>query len=198
MNIIRKKLVRFTTDLSRFIQYGDLPTWYYVKRGMKVGQRFDRQSGTRLDISNCWLIEIGDDVVMANRVQILAHDNSAEHATGYQKVGRVIIGNNVFIGAGALILPGVTIGDNCVIGAQAVVTKDIPANSLAVGAPAKVVGTMDAFLEKNQKEIELAKEEGRILDIEYDIHCKSKKKVDGSQLEPGKKYFFKIKHFSNE
>ena len=48
------------------------------------------------------------------------------------------IGNNVWIGAGAIILPGVTIGDNTVIGAGSVVTKDIPANSVAFGVPCKV------------------------------------------------------------
>ena len=49
------------------------------------------------------------------------------------------IGNNVWIGANATILPGVTIGDNSVIGAGAVVSKDIPANVLALGVPARVV-----------------------------------------------------------
>lgn len=48
------------------------------------------------------------------------------------------IGNNVWLGAGAVILPGVTIGDNAVIGAGSVVTKDIPANTVAVGNPCRV------------------------------------------------------------
>lgn len=51
----------------------------------------------------------------------------------------ITIGNNVWIGAQVCVLPGVTIGDNCVIGAGSVVTKDIPANSLAVGNPCKVI-----------------------------------------------------------
>lgn len=49
------------------------------------------------------------------------------------------VGNNVWIGAQVCVLPGVTIGDNCVIGAGSVVTKDIPANSLAVGNPCRVI-----------------------------------------------------------
>lgn len=49
------------------------------------------------------------------------------------------VGNNVWIGGNVVVLPGVTIGDNCVIGAGSVVTKDIPANSLAVGNPCKVI-----------------------------------------------------------
>jgi len=57
----------------------------------------------------------------------------------YQYNSPVHIGNNVWIGAGALIMPGITIGDNSVIGAGSVVTKDIPANVIAVGDPAKVL-----------------------------------------------------------
>ena len=51
----------------------------------------------------------------------------------------ITIGNNVWIGAGAVVLPGVTIGDNTVIGAGSIVTKDIPANVVAVGNPCKVI-----------------------------------------------------------
>lgn len=51
----------------------------------------------------------------------------------------VTLGNNVWIGGGSIILPGVTIGDNTTIGAGSVVTKDIPANCLAVGNPCRVV-----------------------------------------------------------
>lgn len=57
----------------------------------------------------------------------------------YQYNSSVHIGNNVWIGAGALIMPGITIGDNSVIGAGSVVTKDVPANVIAVGNPAKVL-----------------------------------------------------------
>jgi maltose O-acetyltransferase len=51
----------------------------------------------------------------------------------------ITIGNNVWIGGGAIILPGVTVGENSVIGAGAVVTKDVPANVVAVGNPARVI-----------------------------------------------------------
>lgn len=60
----------------------------------------------------------------------------------YQYNMSVHIGNNVWIGAGALILPGVTVGDNTVIGAGSVVTKDIPANVVAVGNPCRVLRTI--------------------------------------------------------
>lgn len=198
MKTIRNRLIQGMSDLTRFIQYGDLPTWYYVKKGMKVGERFDRQSGTRLDISNCWLIEIGNNVVLANRVQLLAHDDSAEQLCGYRKIGKIIIGNDVFIGANSLVLPGVTIGDDCVIGAGSVVTKSVPANSVAVGVPAKVVGTTAEYRKKIQEDIELARKDGRMLDIQYDIHCRPDRDITQFQLDADKRYYFKIARFCDE
>ena len=64
-------LTHLIAEIKAFLQYGDLPTRYYVKRGMKVGKNFNRQIGTRLDPSNRWLIEIGDDVIMGNKVQLI-------------------------------------------------------------------------------------------------------------------------------
>ncbi len=54
----------------------------------------------------------------------------------------ITIGDNVWLGGGAIVLPGVTIGDNTVVGAGAVVTKDLPADVIAVGNPARVIGTI--------------------------------------------------------
>ena len=62
--------------------------------------------------------------------------------------GEIIIGDNVHIGWNAIIMPNVKIGDNCVIGAGAVVTKDIPNNSIAVGIPARVIETVEEYEEK--------------------------------------------------
>lgn len=64
--------------------------------------------------------------------------------------GRVTIGNNVSFGQNVMVLKGVTIGDNCFIGAGSIVTKDIPANSIAVGIPCKVVCTLEAFHNKRK------------------------------------------------
>lgn len=64
----------------------------------------------------------------------------------------IIVGNNVYIGLDVIILPGVSIGNNVVIGAGAVVTKNIPDNSVVAGVPAKVIKTADEYLKKLQKE----------------------------------------------
>ena len=97
-----------------------------------------------------FLISIGNNTTLTD-VKVLAHDASIFKELGYTKIGKVTIGNNCFIGAKALILPGVTIGDNVIIGACSVVTKDIPSNSVAVGNPCRVVQRYDEYMMR-QKE----------------------------------------------
>lgn len=126
----------------------EIPTEILVKRGMKVGKDFNRQQGCFLDPSHCFLISIGDDVTMSIRVTVLAHDASTKKTLGYTKIGQVHIGNHVFIGANTTILPGVTIGDYAVIGAGSVVTRDIPARTVAAGVPAKVICDLDTYVER--------------------------------------------------
>jgi acetyltransferase-like isoleucine patch superfamily enzyme len=86
-------------------------------------------------------IIIGNDCLIASHASInsVTHDTAAllYRETIIEK--KVTIGNNVWIGSHAVILPGITIGDNAIIGAGAVVTKDIPANKVAAGVPAKII-----------------------------------------------------------
>lgn len=106
---------------------------------------------------NCTFLDdnkiiIGDNVLIAPNVQLYTafHPLSAKERFGEMKndgsvefcktqTAPIIIGNNVWIGGGAIVLPGVTIGDNVVIGAGSVVTKDIPDNVIAYGNPCRVV-----------------------------------------------------------
>lgn len=121
--------MRFLKKLFMYLLYrgrGDYTTDQLIKRGMKVGRNFGRLNGVILDPAHCWLISIGDDVTMAPRVHVLAHDASTKKYLNYTKIGRVNIGDRVFIGADTVILPNVTIGNDVIIGANSVVTKDIP------------------------------------------------------------------------
>jgi maltose O-acetyltransferase len=97
---------------------------------------------------NCELtgpITIGSDVMMGPEVIIYTSGHRFDRTDvsmmdqGFTEVKPVSIGNDVWIGRRVIIMPGVTIGDGCVIGAGAVVTKDIPPYSVAVGVPARVV-----------------------------------------------------------
>jgi maltose O-acetyltransferase len=91
---------------------------------------------------DCAAIEIGDDLQMAPAVQLYTATHPldrAQRAAGWEFAKPIRIGNGVWIGGGAIVLPGVTIGDGAVIGAGSVVTHDVPADSLAIGNPARVV-----------------------------------------------------------
>ncbi|MGD2049551.1 MAG: sugar O-acetyltransferase [Chloroflexota bacterium] len=86
-------------------------------------------------------IVIGEDVQMGPKVQLLTPIHPLEAAprrAKWEAAKPITIGNNVWLGGGVIVCPGVTIGENTVVGAGAVVTKDLPANALAVGNPARV------------------------------------------------------------
>ena len=96
-------------------------------------------------------IYIGDNVMIGPKVIVATATHPEDptlRAKAYQKNSSVKLGNNVWIGAGAIILPGVTIGENSVIGAGSVVTHDIPANVVAVGNPCKILREIRAGLPK--------------------------------------------------
>lgn len=137
-----KALIRGEQDLEKLLD-----------RGLSVGKNFSRMGGVIIDPSHCWHISIGDNVVLAPNVHILAHDASTKVFLGYTRVADTKIGNNVFVGAGSIILPGVIIGNNVVIGAGSVVSRDIPDDSVAVGNPAQVVKPLSVFLDENKRKM---------------------------------------------
>ena len=145
--LIKKFLFRIRADYT---------TESLVSMGLKVGKNFQRNEGVIIDPSHCWLIVIGDNVIMAPRVHILAHDASTCNHLGYAKIGRVTIGDNVFIGASSVILPNVRIGANSIIGANSTVSRDIPANVVVAGTPARVICTLEEYVEKNRKLMDIS------------------------------------------
>lgn len=91
-------------------------------------------------------ITIGNNVFIAPNVCLITEEhamNVKQRLAGLEYTHPINIGDNVWIAAGVLVLPGVTIGENSVIGAGSVVAKDIPANSLAVGNPCRVIRQLD-------------------------------------------------------
>lgn len=102
--------------------------------------------------SEPWIITIGDNVHITDGVKFITHDGGTllyrDKIPDLEITKPIVIGDRVYIGNNVIILPGVIIGNNVVIGAGAVVTKSIPDNSVAVGVPARVVKSADAYLDK--------------------------------------------------
>lgn len=102
-------------------------------------------------------IYLGDNVVVTSGVKFINHDiihlmlNRMKLGFDFfEEIKDIKVGNNVFLGANSLLLPNVCLGDNVIIGAGSIVTKDIPANSIAAGNPCKVVGDFDMFVAKRK------------------------------------------------
>jgi maltose O-acetyltransferase len=116
------------------------PLWCDYGYQIHVGARtFINYGAVMLDVAT---ITIGEDVQVGPNVQFLTptHPIEAEARLAKLEAARPItIGNNVWLGGGVIILPGVSIGENTVVGAGSVVTRDLPANVVAVGNPARVI-----------------------------------------------------------
>lgn len=112
------------------------------------------------------MIRIGNHVRINSGVSFITHDGGAWvlrdllDIPNHEQIDLfkgITVGNNVHIGTGTTIMPGVHIGNNVIIGCSAVVTKDIPDNSVAVGVPAKVIESIEEYVEKNKNRFEYTK-----------------------------------------
>lgn len=101
-----------------------------IRCGMKVGQECWFGKDVQFDWSFPWLIEIGNHVTFSHNVDLITHDASGQKCFGATKLGKIIVGNNVFIGANTTVLPGSKIGDNSIIAAGSLVNKVIPPNEI--------------------------------------------------------------------
>ncbi len=100
--------------------------------------------GSNVWLTGCTLIAHDASVIMLNRALGLKLD----------RVGKIDIRDNVFVGHGSIILPGVTIGPNAIVAAGSVVNRDVPPGTIAAGVPARVVGQLDAFIARLQTQTE--------------------------------------------
>lgn len=128
------------------------------EKGVCVGKNTFFQSPVTavVDVTRPLLVEIGDNCTILENFLLLTHDNVTQcfrnlYNDFIPSSGPVTIGNNVYFARNCTVLKGVTIGDNCIIGFGSVVIKDIPANSVAVGCPARVVCTIEEYYRKRQK-----------------------------------------------
>ena len=125
----------------------------YKKRGLQIADDCRVELEVIFGVEP-YLVSIGRHVTISARVVFLTHDGATSvfrSQTQYSSVirfGRITVHDNCFIGYGATILPGVSIGPNSVVAAGAVVTKDVPPNTIAGGVPARVITTIENYAEK--------------------------------------------------
>ena len=134
-----------------------------ITGGGKMGKNCEIYSSVLFG-SEPYLIELGNNVRVTEGVKFITHDgglwtlrNMYDDMQKADYFGKITVKDNVHIGMNSVIMPGVTIGQNCVIGCGAVVTKDIPDNSVAVGVPAKVIETIDEYYSKKMDKVIMTK-----------------------------------------
>lgn len=134
------------------------PVGYARSIGVTVGQdcRILGMTPTTFG-SEPYLVRLGRHVTITAGTRFVTHDGGVwifrdEHPN-IDVFGPITVGDNVFIGMNSIIMPGVSVGNNCVIGAGSVVTRDIPPDCVAVGAPAKPIRTLAEYWEKIQPDV---------------------------------------------
>ena len=147
MPLIRKIVNKFRKKQTDYSSIESLRS-----RGVRIGENVDIINS---NIEHChgFLVTIGNNVTITNAT-VLAHDASTKKFLGYSKVGRVDIGNDVFIGYGAIILPNTKIGNRVIVGAGTVVAKDVPDNVVIGGNPFRILCSFDEYLERNRANLE--------------------------------------------
>lgn len=136
---------------------------YARKLGVKIGKNCIIIGDVTWG-SEPYLIQIGDNCRITNGVRFFTHDGGVwvirnlYNEENIDVFGKITIGNNVNISWDVTILPGVTIGNNVIIGAGAIVTHDVPDNSVVAGVPARIIETIDEYYQKIKVKCDYTKE----------------------------------------
>lgn len=155
---LRESFYRTLLKYKRNFEY-----WYHhqkiqelIKSGLRIGKNVTIMPTAEIDDSYPYLISIGDNCSISKNVQLIAHDQATFKFSeeNFERLGRINIKENCYIGQSAIILPGVTIGPNVLVAAGSVVNKDIPPNSCVVGIPARIYSKFDNFI---NRQVEQAK-----------------------------------------
>lgn len=139
MNIFKLILKKILNRLNKYFK-SEQKTYY------KRGKNFF--SNSIIDVLTPQFIVIGENFISAPGSIILSHDASLVSNFGVYRVEKTIIGDNVFLGANSVILPGIKIGNNVIIGALTVVTRDIPSDVVVVGNPGRVQCKVEDYYDK--------------------------------------------------
>ena len=147
--------------IKRLIPMSRFPE-YLRRKGVKIGEECEIYKTSSFG-SEPYLIELGDHVRVNSGVVFVTHDGGQgvlrDERSGYgkefkdaDKFGHIIVKDNVHIGTNAIIMPGVTIGKNSIIACGAVVTHDVPPDSIWGGVPARKIESLEEYADKARKQ----------------------------------------------
>ncbi len=159
LNIVKKYMMFLKKAYFYSLKSGYARANYLRKHKILAGIGENIYYHSRIYPSDPKLLKLHSNISIATGVRFLGHDRidivlSGMTGSRYAKTyGCIEVGDNVFIGADSIILPGVKIGSNVIIGAGAVVTKDVPSNSICGGVPAKRIGNFDDLYDKRIVEL---------------------------------------------
>jgi len=137
---------------ARLENYQRVRRWERLRsRGMRIGKGVNLPISTWIDTAHCFLISIGDNCGFGDECVILAHDAMPNEYIDASKIGLVTIHESCHFGARTVILPGVEIGPRSIVGSNSVVINSIPPETVAAGNPAKVICTLEEYLDKHRE-----------------------------------------------
>ena len=138
INYFFKKVFRVNSDVPWSVHF---TSKVIIPQKIKIGKNVDRSfllsTGCYFQAGNG--IEIGDNTIFAPGTKIISANHSPSNLDEWEEEDSIVIGENCWLGANSIILPGVTIGDNVIVAAGAVVTKSFDSNITIGGCPAKII-----------------------------------------------------------
>lgn len=157
-NVISEKV---STKYRYFVVCGGDKVRYLRSLGVRIGEGCDILNRVENYLTEPWLIEIGNRVTVTSGVGFITHDGSSrlfrDGLPGSSPFGNrfatIVIRDNCFIGVDSIIMPGVTIGPNSIVGVRSLVNKDVPPGVVVAGAPARVICTLDEYIERYRQKM---------------------------------------------
>ncbi|WP_191560109.1 acyltransferase [Metabacillus idriensis] len=145
------KVVRnfIVIQLARYTPFLSLKNWMYRNfLGLKVGEHTSFALMVMLDVMYPEKIKVGRNTVIGYNTTLLAH----EYLIREYRLGDIVIGDEVMIGANSTVLPGVEIGDGAIVSAGTLVHKDVPAGAFVGGNPMRVIFTKEEMALRNEQD----------------------------------------------
>jgi acetyltransferase-like isoleucine patch superfamily enzyme len=149
---IRRRISFF---LTYYVRCRADSTEYIRSLGAKIGHGCSIYTTPHNFGTEPWLIEIGNNVTLGQGVMLITHDGTSrlfrDRLPGMSpfgnRFGTIVIRDNCFIGNNAILLPGVEVGPDSAVGAGSVVTKTVPPRTIVAGNPARLIKTLDEYIE---------------------------------------------------